>query len=146
MKSPSATSLFFRPGVRHVGFTAVALSLVLVPAAGQASAQEPRHRPGVDRQVVVQLAYTLGEAHALRRLCAGPGDATWYARMQRLQAQEAEDPVARSQLVESFNAGFAARQAQFVTCSRRSRAAERSVAEHGSALARRLAGADDPQP
>ena len=95
---------------------------------------------------MVQLAYSLGEAHALHRLCAGPGDATWYARMQRLEAQEATDESARAQLVESFNAGYAARQAQFVVCSRRSRAAEQAVARRGAALAQRLAGAADTQP
>ncbi len=109
-------------------------------------AQEPSRRSGADRQVVVQLAYTLGEAHALHRLCAGSADATWYARMQRLEAQEAADDPARAQLVESFNAGFAARQAQFLACSRRSRATERGVAQRGAALAQRLAGRSDAQP
>ena len=94
--------------------------------------------------MVVQLAYSLGEAHALHRLCTGPGDATWYTRMQRLEAQEAADDAARAQLVASFNAGFAARQTQFVGCSRRSRATERAVAQRGAALAQRLAA--DPQP
>ena len=111
-----------------------------------ASAQDVPRRSGADRQVVVQLAYSLGEAHALHRLCAGPGDATWYARMQRLEAQEAADESSRAQLVESFNAGFAARQAQFVTCSRRSKATERMVAQRGAVLARRLSAASDGQP
>ncbi|WP_174301281.1 TIGR02301 family protein [Caulobacter sp. S45] len=115
--------------------------LVLADAAG---AQEAPRRTGADRQVVVQLAYTLGEAHALRRLCAGPGESTWFGRMQRLESQEAADDAARAQLVESFNAGFAARQAQFVECSRRSRATERAVAQRGAALAQRLSA--DPQP
>ena len=66
--------------------------------------------------------------------------------MQRLEAQEAPDESARAQLVESFNVGFAARQAQFVSCSRRSRAAERAVAQRGAALAQRLAEAADTQP
>ncbi len=110
---------------------------------GVARAQESR-RSGADQQVVVQLAYTLGEAHALRRLCAGPGDSTWYARMQRLEATEAVDEVAKAQLVESFNAGFAARQTQFIDCSRRSRATERVVAQRGATLARQLAA--NPQP
>ncbi len=111
-----------------------------------ARAQEPPRRPGVERQVVVELAYTLGEAHALHRLCSGPADATWYARMQRLEAQEAMDDAARRQLVDSFNSGFAAREAQFPACSRRSRLAERKVAEEGAAMARRLAAPVDPQP
>ena len=120
-------------------------ALALAAGAG-AFAQEPPRRSGADRQVVVQLAYSLGEAHALRRLCAGPGDATWYARMQRLEAQEAADDSSRAQLVESFNAGFAARQAQFVGCNRRSKMAERAVAQRGVALAQRLAGDSEAQP
>ena len=94
-------------------------------------AQEPSRRSGADRQVVVQLAYTLGEAHALHRLCAGSADATWYARMQRLEAQEAAADPARAQLVEG---------------SRRARATERGVAQRGAALAQRLAGRSDAQP
>ncbi len=124
----------------------VGLAALILGAAHPVLAQEPPRRPGADRQVVVQLAYALGEAHALHRLCSGPGDATWYARMQRLESQEAADAAAQAQLVESFNAGFSARQAQFVACSRRSRATERAVAERGGALARRLAATEAPQP
>ena len=125
--------------------TSLAVACLLGEGAS-AVAQEPPRRPGAERQVVVQLAYALGEAHALHRLCAGPADATWYTRMQRLEAQEAADEAARRQLVDSFNAGYAARQSQFVVCSRRSRATERLVAEHGAALAQRLAGQGDGQP
>jgi uncharacterized protein (TIGR02301 family) len=107
---------------------------------------EMDRRGGPERQTVVQLAYTLGEAHALHRLCAGPSDATWYARMQRLEAEEGGDEAGRRQLVEAFNAGFAARQARFPTCSRRSRAAEQTVAGRGAALARRLSAPEPPQP
>ena len=126
---------------------AAALAALLICAASSvAQGQEAYRRSGAERQVVVQLAYALGEAHALHRLCAGPADATWYARMQRLEAQEAVDDAAHRQLVDAFNAGFAARQAQFPTCSRRSRATERVVAEQGAALARRLAAPDAEQP
>ena len=113
--------------------------LMAVALAGGAAAQAPARRPGVERQTVVQLAYTLGEAHALRRLCAGPADATWYARMQRLEDEEAVDEGSRRQLVEAFNAGYGARLAQFPACSRRSRAAEHGVAAKGAELAQRLA-------
>ncbi len=135
----------FFPPVRRGPSVALGMAALMLAFAGVPQAQEPPRRSGADRQVVVQLAYTLGEAHALRRLCAGPGDATWYAHMQRLESQEAADDAARAQLVESFNAGFAARQAQFVGCSRRSRATERAVAQRGAVLAQRLA-ATDPQP
>lgn len=115
-------------------------SLLLAAASvGPAVAQEPPRRSGAERSVVVELAYRLGEAHALHRLCAGRADATWYDRMDRLLAQEAYDAPSRRQLVDSFNAGFAARTEQFAACSRRSRMAEATVAERGRALAERLA-------
>jgi uncharacterized protein (TIGR02301 family) len=124
---------------------AAALSTVLSSAPARAQGEEGR-RPGAERQLVVQIAYTLGEAHALHRLCAGPSDATWYARMQRLEAEEAGDEAGRRQLVEAFNAGFAARQTQFQGCGRRSRAAEHAVAARGAALARRLSAGDASAP
>ena len=119
----------------------VVLSTALPALAQPPSAAPPPRRPGDERQVVVRLAYVLGEAHALRRLCAGPADATWYGKMQHLLAQEASDEVSRRQLVESFNAGYAASQAEFTACGPRSEAAEHAVAEQGRGLALRLANA-----
>ena len=116
----------------------IVLVLALV-AATAIHAQEPSRRSGADRQAVVQLAYTLGEAHALHRLCAGSADGLWYGRMQRLEAAEGGDEAGRRQLVDAFNAGFAGRQAQVLACGRRSRAAEQAVAERGRTLAARLA-------
>jgi uncharacterized protein (TIGR02301 family) len=97
------------------------------------------HRSPPAREALVQLAYDLGEAHALHRLCAGPTDATWYARMQQLEAEEAADEGFRRRLVESFNSGFAAGASEFPACTPQSRAAERTVAARGAALARQLA-------
>ncbi len=118
-------------------------ALIAVSAYGAAAtvglAQAPLHRSPVERQTLVQLAYVLGEAHALHRLCAGPADATWYARMERLEREEGADESFRRQLVESFNSGFAYSQAAFPDCGRPSQAAERQAAERGSALAHRLA-------
>jgi uncharacterized protein (TIGR02301 family) len=122
-------------------FSALALAAVLMPAAASA---QPARRPGDERQTVVRLAYVLGQAHALRRLCAGPGDATWYGRMQHLLTEEATDEVSRRQLVESFNAGFANAQGEFTSCGPRSQAAEHAVAEQGRGLALRLAGPEQP--
>ena len=133
------TEMILRRGRRLLaGFATLAAALVLVTVA---AAEELGRRSGAERQVVVQLAYALGEAHALHRLCAGPADATWYGRMQRLEVEEGGDDAGRRQLVEAFNAGYAARDGEFPNCSRRSRAAERAVAERGATLARRLASA-----
>src|SRR5579875_257754 len=76
----------------------LAAAVLAALIAPHAQAQGPERRPGVEREAVVQLAYALGEAHALRRLCAGPSDATWYARMERLEAAEGDNAAGRRQL------------------------------------------------
>jgi uncharacterized protein (TIGR02301 family) len=116
--------------------TALGLTLAFAPSPSLA---QPLHRSPQAREALVQLAYDLGEAHALRRLCAGPTDATWYRRMQQLQAQEAADEGFRRRLVESFNGGFAAGSSAFPACTPQSRAAERAVAARGAVLAQQLA-------
>jgi len=116
------------------------LGLVFALSWGQGGATaQVLHRSPQAREALAQLAYDLGEAHALHRLCAGPTDATWYTRMQQLEAQEAADESFRRRLVESFNAGFSAGGSEFPTCTPQSRAAERTIAARGAALARQLA-------
>ena len=109
---------------------------VLMAAVTLAIAQPP-----VVRQQLADLAYVLGEAHALAGVCGRPGDLRWRARMNRLLDLEGREPAFRSRLADSFNAGFVARQAEFRTCTAQSRAAEHSVAAKGAALARDLAAA-----
>lgn len=113
-------------------------AIAVVAGAASARGQTLPRRPPTDRQVLTQLAYTLGEAHALHRLCAGPSDATWYGRMRQLISAEAPDEGFRRRLVESFNAGYQTRVSQYPGCSRDSQAAERQAAAHGAALARTL--------
>lgn len=112
-----------------------AAAFALAAFGSGAVAQE---RAPADRQTLGALAYSLGEAHALRRLCAGPRDATWYGRMQKLIAVEQADEGLHRRLVESFNAGFASRQAEFPACNPAVRTAERAAAVHGRALAQTL--------
>jgi len=127
---------------RDGGLSALGLMFILALAPSRALAQS-LHRSPQAREALVQLAYDLGEAHALHRLCAGPADAIWYTRMQQLQAQEAADEGFRRRLVDSFNAGFGAGSSEFPSCTPQSRAAERAVAARGAALAHQLA-ADTP--
>jgi uncharacterized protein (TIGR02301 family) len=94
--------------------------------------------------MVVDLAYILGEAHALHRLCAGAEDNTWRGRMGRLIKAEAPDQVYRQQLMNSFNAGYAAEHAEFATCTLKSQDMERTVAAKGRDIARRLAAGVSP--
>lgn len=100
-----------------------------------AGAQE---RPPPERQTLLDLAYALGESHALRQACEGEGDQFWRDRMVRLTDTEAADAAFDGRLKQQFNSGFATRQTEFPSCSPASKRAEQAVARKGQALAGRL--------
>ena len=117
---------------------------------GVALAQE---RSPVERQTLVDLAYTLGRSHALRQVCAGAGDQYWREKMVALSATEAPEADFDTRLKNAFNAGFASGQTEFPTCTADSRRAEAAAAQKGQGLAAQLAsishpvkrlGSDDP--
>ena len=114
------------------------LGLALLAPAGPALTQD---RPPAERQRLLDLAFTLGESHALRQVCEGTGDQFWRARMVRLTQVEQADQAFDAQLRDRFNTGFAARQGEFPQCDDASRRAERAAARHGQALAAQLARA-----
>jgi len=113
-------------------FRLVALSLILACSVTPVLAQD---RAPDDRQRLLDLAYTLGESHALRQACRGPDDQFWRSRMVRLtdveQAEQAFDVLLR----DRFNVGFAAGQGEFPVCDSASRKAEQVAARKGQALA-----------
>lgn len=113
----------------------LALALAL---ASPAVAQAPRSPE--ERQVMMELSFVLGEAHALRVACRGPDDQVWRARMSAMMEVEQADEGLRRLLVERFNAGFASRQAEAGGCAAGTPAQERAAAARGKALAERLAG------
>lgn len=119
------------------------LVIAALLAAGPALAQE---RDPAARQTLVNLAYVIGESHALRQVCQGAEDQYWRERMYRLIETESPDQAFDRRLKESFNSGFIAGQAQFTACSPQSRAAEAKVAGQGRALAERLAKTTLPPP
>lgn len=102
--------------------------------AAAVSARDPEAR-----QNLVDLAYVLGEAHAIRLVCSQPPDQTWRTRMNRLVEVEKADEGLKRRLVEAFNGGFMTRQAEFKVCDERALEAERVTAERGQRLASRLA-------
>lgn len=117
---------------------------------GAAAAQE---REPAERQVLVDLAYAIGESHGLRQTCNGDTDQFWRDRMVQLTETEVPEAEFEARLKQAFNSGFASRQAQFPTCTAESRKAELAVARKGEALAQKLAattrvvkrmGPDDP--
>ena len=121
----------------------LSLAIVLLLAASVASAEPAPNPPPPtspeQRQQVIDLAYVLGEAHALHRACAGTEDNTWRARMSRLLQVETPDPPYRQRLMDSFNAGFTARSAEFTTCTTKAVETEQAVAAKGRSLSRHLA-------
>jgi len=120
-------------------------SLVAIMALARAAGVQGQtlQRSPTQRQTLLQLAYALGETHALHRLCTSPGDGLWYGRMQQLEAQERADEAFRRRLIESFNAGFISRQGQFASCSAQSKSAEQAAAGRGAALAAQLGRGGD---
>jgi uncharacterized protein (TIGR02301 family) len=114
--------------------SAFALLAILAPAAGIAQDRGP-----VERQKLLDLAFAIGESHALRQLCQGAGDQYWRARMMRLAEVEKADQAFDAQLRARFNTGFAAGQGQFPQCDDASREAAQASARRGQALAASLA-------
>ncbi|WP_299006197.1 TIGR02301 family protein [uncultured Caulobacter sp.] len=109
--------------------------LLVAALAGAAVAQD---RPADQRQRLLELAYALGESHALRQACEGEGDQFWRARMMRLVQVERPGPTLETQLRERFNAGFVARRGQYPACDEASHKAEAQAARRGQALALKL--------
>lgn len=98
-------------------------------------------RGPAERQKLLDLAFTIGESHALRQLCRGADDQYWRSRMVRLTEVEKADQAFDAQLRDKFNTGFAARQGQFTQCDDASRQAEQQVARKGQALSAKLSQA-----
>ncbi len=105
-----------------------------VPLSALGQARDP-----ASRQTLVDMAYVLGEAHALRQVCEGGSDQYWRTRMVRLVDTEQPDEALTQRLKDAFNTGFVARQAGFPTCSPAARTAMTKVMARGKVLARRLA-------
>lgn len=112
------------------------LTLALIAAfAAPALAQE---REPAERQTLIDLAYALGESHALRQACAGEGDQYWRDRMMQVTETEASDAAFNGRLTQAFNSGFATRQTEFPSCSPASKRAELMVARKGQSLSAQL--------
>ena len=112
------------------------LAVALLSGAGPALAQD---RGPAERQTLLDLAFTLGESHALRQVCEGGGDQYWRSRMVRLTEVEKADQAFDAQLRDKFNTGFAAGQGQFPQCDETSRKAQQQSASKGQALSNQLA-------
>lgn len=116
-----------------IGVAPIALVLALV--AAPVLAQE---RDAKDRQRLLDLAYTLGESHALRQACQGETDQYWRSRMVRLTEVEQADQAFDAQMRERFNTGFASRRSEYPTCDDASRKAEQQVSRKGQSQALKM--------
>jgi uncharacterized protein (TIGR02301 family) len=120
-----------------VPISAAIFALVIAPLSGPAFAQD---RTPAARQNLVELAYVLGESHALRQACRGPNDQYWRNRMNQLIDVEASDQGLQARLANSFNTGYGAGRARFPSCSPALKAEQAQLGERGQALAQQLAG------
>jgi uncharacterized protein (TIGR02301 family) len=120
-------------------FAILAALLVVLPTAALAQERDP-----AARQAVVDLAYVLGQAHALTQLC-DPGDQHWRSHMLAMVETEGDDHAFAERLRGQFNTGYLSGQQQFTSCSPESRRAQSQVAARGAAIAKRLGQARVPQ-
>ena len=111
---------------------AIVFARIATPTLAQDRAPAPR-------QTLTDLAYVLGQSHALRQACLGPLDQFWRGRMMKMVEAEAPDPAFTTRLHNAFNSGFSSAQAQYPACGADSRRAEAAAAARGQALASSLA-------
>jgi uncharacterized protein (TIGR02301 family) len=117
-----------------------AIGLAALVVVGPPPAAFAQERSPADRQTLVELAYVLGESHALRQTCYGAGDQYWRGRMRQLVAAEQPDAPFDRRLADSFNDGFIAGHQSFPTCDDRTRSEATRVAAKGRELAVTLTG------
>ncbi|MEE2877367.1 MAG: TIGR02301 family protein [Pseudomonadota bacterium] len=94
---------------------------------------------------VVELASTLGSAHAIRLLCNGRDDQYWRVQMQEMLSLEAPyRSRLRSSMVDAFNNAFQAENSRRRRCDESAVSAEKMYASTGQRLANSLAEANLP--
>lgn len=114
----------------------LSLGLLVSPA----QAQEPAPATGPRLEMLVDLAETLGEAHAIRALCNGDSDQTWRNYMQNMLDIEASGGgQRRAALTGAFNRGYRTQSGRRKTCTADLKQVEARIAAHGEALAAAIA-------
>ena len=115
------------------------LPLVIAFSLGAPVCALGQTRDPASRQTLVDMAYVLGEAHALRQVCEGANDQYWRTRMVRLVDNEQPEEALAQRLKDAFNTGFVARQGAYPDCTPAARAATTRVLARGKVLAAKLA-------
>ena len=124
-----------RMSLRTLGVIACLLAFSPMPA----SAQEPPIREApID--ILVDLAETLGEAHAIRSLCNGDQDQTWRNYMfSMLNMEGPTGSPRRSAMTSAFNRGFRNQSSRNRSCTPDLPGLEAQIAARGRALAESVA-------
>jgi uncharacterized protein (TIGR02301 family) len=121
--------------LRTLGVLACLLALSTLPAA----AQEPPIREA-PLGVLVDLAETLGEAHAIRSVCNGDQDQTWRNYMfSMLNMEGPTGSPRRSAMTSAFNRGFRTQSTRNRSCTPDLPGVEAQIAARGRALAESVA-------
>jgi uncharacterized protein (TIGR02301 family) len=107
--------------------------------AGLLIAGAPVDDEPLRRETAADLAYVLGEIHALGRLCPGFGAENWRARMEGLLQVEAADEAFRRRLMKRFNSGYLEASAAHPSCGPGGARAARRAQSEGAQLSSRLA-------
>lgn len=120
----------------------LALAAILSAFAAPAFAQDPDGPAEPPREapigMVVELAETLGRAHAVRTLCNGDQDSTWRNYMLNLLAYEGGGPR-RAALTDGFNRGYRGQNRETSSCTPGMTAIEAAIARRGRELSEAIA-------
>jgi uncharacterized protein (TIGR02301 family) len=113
------------------------LLLVLWPVPAAAQAPPIREAP---IETLVDLAETLGEAHAIRSLCNGDQDQTWRNYMfSMLNMEGPTGSPRRSAMTSAFNRGFRTQSSRNRSCTPDMPGLEAQIAARGRVLAESVA-------
>lgn len=124
-------------------FASLLVCMLALPLFFASSQTVPRNQDYFRN--VVDLAQTLGQAHAVRVVCNGRGDQYWRKYMQSLLELEAPfGGSLRRSMVNGFNAGFSEGSDATPACNAAAISAEKTYAAKGQALANQLAAANMP--
>jgi uncharacterized protein (TIGR02301 family) len=127
---------------RTASFTLVLLSGLAAAAPALAQEEPAASGPanGPRLEMLVDLAQTLGEAHAIRALCNGDSDQTWRNYMQNMMDMEAPGGgQRRAALTGGFNRGYRSQSSQHKTCTPDLKQVEARIAARGHALSDAIA-------
>ncbi len=125
-----------------------ALIFALLFVAGPLAAAAQTSTPPADssqsyRGQLMRLSEILGGLHSVRTHCESAGDSHWRDRMMELIRLERPSVDERNAMIERFNAGYAATNSRFSTCSDAARAYAQTLAREGEGISRSLAQAVD---